>query len=104
MKSKQLIFKVANKDTVQVELQNGTIDIAEITDMKKTDIDALTVTTTSFANRLFQYMGFNLRDKRFSDVRIRQAFAYALDRPTIGDALTDGKATLLDGLILTLAY
>lgn len=96
VKSKQLIFKVANKDTVQVELQNGTIDIAEITDMKKADIDALSVSTTSFANRLFQYMGFNLRDKRFSDVRIRQAFAYALDRPTIGDALTDGKATLLD--------
>lgn len=99
VKTPQLIFKVANKDTVQVELQNGTIDIADISDMKKVDINELekdSIKTASFSNRLFQYMGFNLRDERFKELKVRQAIAYALDRPTMADALTDGKATLLD--------
>ncbi|MDB5059282.1 MAG: putative dipeptide transporter, periplasmic component [Chloroflexi bacterium] len=34
-------------------------------------------------SQILNYLGFNLRDPRFSDIRVRQAIMYAIDRPTI---------------------
>lgn len=39
---------------------------------------------------------FNLEDPRFKDVRVRQAFMYALDRKGIVDKLFKGAATLIN--------
>lgn len=38
-------------------------------------------------------LGFDLTDERFQDVRVRQAFAYALDRQIMIDQLFQGSAT-----------
>lgn len=39
---------------------------------------------------------FNLEDPKFQDVRVRQAFMYALDRQSIVDKLFKGAATLIN--------
>ncbi|PYN07119.1 MAG: peptide-binding protein, partial [Candidatus Rokuibacteriota bacterium] len=33
-----------------------------------------------YAGNAYTYFGFNLRDPRFADRRVRQAFAYAIDK------------------------
>lgn len=43
-------------------------------------------------SQVVNYLGFNLQDPRFADVRIRQAFMYAIDRQTIIDQLFQGTA------------
>lgn len=41
------------------------------------------------------YIIFNLRDPRFQDVRVRQAFLYAIDRETIAEVVLGGTATVV---------
>lgn len=53
-------------------------------------------TTKSFK---YTYLAFNLRDERLKDVRVRQAIAYGLDRPSIIKHKYRGLATLSTGLI-----
>jgi len=44
-------------------------------------------------SQVVNYLGFNLKDKRFQDVRVRQAFLYAIDRSAIVSQLFKGTAT-----------
>lgn len=48
---------------------------------------------------IVNYMTFNVTDPRLRDQRVRQAFAYAIDRPAIVRALLHGQAELLDTLL-----
>ncbi len=41
------------------------------------------------------YMIFNERDERFQDIRVRQAFLYAIDREAIADAVLQGTASVI---------
>ena len=43
------------------------------------------------------YLGFNCRRAPFTDVRVRQALNYALDRPTMLAAILDGRGELARG-------
>ncbi len=43
-------------------------------------------------SQILNYIGFNLRDRRFQDLRVRQAFMYAIDRQAIvGQVLKQGS-------------
>lgn len=46
-------------------------------------------------SQVANYLGFNLRDPRFGDVRVRQAFMHAVDRQAIIDQLYGGGATAI---------
>jgi peptide/nickel transport system substrate-binding protein len=46
-------------------------------------------------SQVLNYIGFNLKDKRFQDVRVRQAFMYAVDRKSIVDQLYKGSAEIV---------
>lgn len=98
-KTKQFIFKVTNQDTAQVELTNGTVDIADVTSLKLKDIEMLEsqgFKTISYPNQLIQYMGFNLRDSRFQDKNVRQAFMYGINRQAMVDQLIEGNGVIVN--------
>lgn len=97
--TENFIFKIANRDNIQIQLENGEVDIAEISDMKPSDIEVLKTSglkTVSFTNNLIQYMGFNLRDEKFQDNRVRKAFMHAIDRQLMVDALVAGKGKIIN--------
>lgn len=99
VKTEKFIFKVTNEDTAQVELLNGTVDVIDASNLKKKDIDELEskgMKVTSYDNNLIQYMGFNLRDEKFQDKKVRQAFMYALDREAMVDKLLDGNGQVVN--------
>ncbi|WP_315167603.1 peptide-binding protein [Metaclostridioides mangenotii] len=99
VKTDKFIFKVINEDTAQVELQNGSVDIIDASNLKKKDIDELKskdIKVISYENNLFQYMGFNLRNETFQDKNLRQAFLYAIDRNSMVDKLLEGNGEVID--------
>lgn len=46
-------------------------------------------------SQVANYLGFDLTEERFQDVRVRQAFMYAIDREVILDQLFNGQGTIL---------
>ncbi len=98
-KTPYFIFKVANEDTAQAELINGSIDIAGVSSSKQKDIDYLEenkIKTVSYPNSNIQYMGTNLRSDVLKDKNIRQAMAYGLDRQLMVKELIDGNGVVID--------
>lgn len=98
-KIKTFIFKVTNQDTAQAELINKTIDIADVTSLKAKDIELLEnegFKIKSYPNKLIQYMGFNLRDERFKNKQVRQAFMYAIDRKLMVEKLIEGNGEVVN--------
>lgn len=99
VKTDKFVLKVVNEDTAQVELLNGTVDVIDASNLKKKDIEKLEskgMKVVSYDNNLIQYMGFNLRDERFKDKRVRQAFMYALDREAMVDNLLEGNGEVVN--------
>ncbi|MCB2298743.1 ABC transporter substrate-binding protein [Clostridium tagluense] len=106
-KTKKFIFKVSNQETAQAELANGTVDIADISTLKKKDIEGLKadkLDVVSYPNNKFQYMGFNLRQDKFKDVKVRQAFTYAIDRKLILDKLLEGNGKIVNTTIVPTSW
>jgi len=85
-----------------LELRKGSVDIAlsvltpdmveALRDIK--DLDVLQAPGTNY-----QYVAFNLKDPQFSDVRVRKAIAYAIDREKIIKHLWRGQAKPATGVI-----
>ena len=101
--NKNMIFKVSNQDTVVAELINGEIDIADISSLKTQDIQMLEengIKVVSYSGVSSQYMGMNLREPIFQDVRVRQAITYAIDRELMVEKLLEGRATVAQAPLL----
>ncbi|WP_419741753.1 peptide-binding protein [Paraclostridium dentum] len=99
VKTEKFILKVTNEDTATGELLNGTVDVIDASNLKNKDIKVLEsegMDVTSYDSNLVQYMGFNLRDKKFQDKNLRQAFMYALDRNAMVDKLLEGNGQVVD--------
>jgi peptide/nickel transport system substrate-binding protein len=80
-------------------LQTGEADI--ITDVSIPDIktikDASDLDIASVDSTRSIYIRWDCSDPRLSDVRVRQAFNYAVNKQLIVDTLLDGYGTVLDG-------
>ena len=88
--------------TRALELQKGSADAAS---------NALTGDTVATLSKdpklvveakpgsIVNYMTFNATDPLLKDARVRQAFAYAVDRPAIINALLHGQAEVQDTLL-----
>ncbi|GAA3579575.1 ABC transporter substrate-binding protein [Nonomuraea rosea] len=81
------------------DLQAGNVDVTLVTGNNLTDA------ASRFKDRLVRvpypavvYLGFPLWDKRFADIRVRQAFAQAVDRETIVKSLLRGFGEPAKGL------
>ena len=85
-----------------LELQKGTIDLV-VNDIGPDVVhqlqqnDRLSVTTSPGID--YQYVGLNLRDPVLSNLRVRQALAYAIDRDAIVTYLRRGLASPAVGLL-----
>jgi peptide/nickel transport system substrate-binding protein len=87
---------IPSQATIFLELKAKAIDAAALTALqykRQTDYPAFkrAYHKYRYAGNGYTYFGFNLKDPRFSDKRVRQAFAYAIDR-----------RELIDGVILGL--
>lgn len=99
VKTEKFILKVTNEDTATGELLNGTVDVIDASNLKNKDIKELEskgMDVVAYDNNLIQYMGFNLRDKKFQDKNVRQAFMHALDRNAMVEKLLEGNGQVVD--------
>ncbi len=89
----KIIFKIVPDENAQVaQLLSGDLDVAVI---KNPDSIARLQADTKLAVKTvsdvrFWRVDLNQSDARFQDVRVRQAFMYALDRPGMVKALAQG--------------
>jgi len=52
------------------------------------------ITVKSYQSNDYSYLGFNLTNDKFKDVRVRQAISYAINRQEILDTVYEGEATI----------
>ena len=78
-----------------IALQKGEIQFTYLTldesELAKKDAN---LTVIPGPSQVENYLQFNLKDPRFQDVRVRQAFMYAIDRATIVDQIFKGAAVV----------
>lgn len=78
------------------ELEKGTIDVQLAVPPKEENKnmadDAEFLNIHSFPDNGYGYMGFNLRDERLSDKRVRQALTYGFNRQQFVDVYYQGYA------------
>lgn len=88
--------------TRALELQNGSADVASnalTSDMVAAMSKDSNLVTESKPGSIVNYMTFNVTDPLLRDSRVRQAFAYSIDRPAIMKALLHGQAEIVDTLL-----
>ncbi|MCM1188830.1 MAG: ABC transporter substrate-binding protein [bacterium] len=94
-------FKIVNSpDTALLELQGGSIDIYPyLTDSQVNELrDSFQILSAPSVN--VQALYLNNADPLLSDVRIRQAICYALDRDMINEFVAGGSASLISSAML----
>lgn len=100
----QLVFMPVKDATVRVlKLRKGELDIIQndlspelvhYCDQRK-DLNVLWHSGTSFG-----YVGFNFEDPLLSQLEVRQALAYGIDRQAVIDSVFSGHARLAGGLLV----
>ena len=98
-----LRFKIIPEEVViALELRKGSVDLQmnalapDMVEVLKKD-NRLRVVEGPGTN--YQYFAFNLTDPVFNDRRVRQAFAYAIDRESIIKYLWRNQARLANGML-----
>ncbi|MFI5366447.1 MAG: ABC transporter substrate-binding protein [Candidatus Binatia bacterium] len=98
-----VIFEVV-PDAVSrlLELKRGSLDLVQ----NGIDPDSLEwlrrqphIAVMAEPGSTFQYLGLNLQDPALSDLRVRQAIAYAIDRDAIVHTILKDLATVATGLL-----
>ncbi|MCM1027360.1 MAG: ABC transporter substrate-binding protein [Roseburia sp.] len=94
-------FKIVNDpDTVLLELQGGSIDIYPyLTDSQAKELES-SFQILSAPSVNVQAIFLNNADPLLSDVRIRQAICYALDKDMVNEFVAGGNATLISSAML----
>ncbi len=93
----KVTFKIcSNADTIAMELNGGTIDMfCRLTSAQLAELDTEKFEVLEGTMNLVQAMYLNNSYEPFSDIRVRQALCYALNRQEILDFVSDGKGTLI---------
>jgi len=94
----RIVYRIIpSQATIFLELKAKGVDMADLTAIqyaRQTDYAAFKQDFNKFrysANR-YTYFGFNLKDPRFADKRVRQAFAYAINKPELIEGVVMGLA------------
>lgn len=90
----RVILKVVAQEVMLAELQTGKVDISEIlikdlpTAQKNPRISVI-----EYPDTIYQYMSMNTARAPLNDKRVRQAVAYAIDKPAIISGIKNGHAS-----------
>ena len=99
-----IVLKIVPDATVRaLELVEGICDFAENDGVQRDLIPYLArqkdLQIEQSPGNFVEYLAFNLRDPRLRDVRIRRAFAYAIDREAIVNMMLHDTARVATGLL-----
>jgi peptide/nickel transport system substrate-binding protein len=92
----QVVYRVLPDQSTQfLELQAGGLDMMGLTPLQfsrqtSTGVFARDFRKYRYISNSYTYLGYNLKDPRFADVRVRRAFAHAIDKQEIVDAVLFG--------------
>jgi peptide/nickel transport system substrate-binding protein len=97
------VFRIIPEGVVRaLELRKGSVDIAPNV-LSPDTVEVLrrdgNLAVMQAAGTNYQYIAFNLKDPVFSDLRVRKAFAYAIDRDKIIRYLWRNQARRATGVI-----
>ncbi|MDI6895589.1 MAG: ABC transporter substrate-binding protein [Bacillota bacterium] len=97
----RVFFKVLTTDVAVAQMEKGEIDIAKISATDAGRLAALPhVQVLSVPGAGIFQMGFNLQQPYLQDKRIRQAFAYAIDREGILKTVLQGHGRVVNSPII----
>jgi peptide/nickel transport system substrate-binding protein len=101
-------LKIVPDDIMRaLELQKGTVDVV-VNDIEPDTVEQLrddgAMQIVEADGTDYAYVAFNLRDRALSDVRVRQAIGYAIDRAAIVNYLRRGLATPAVGLVPPMSW
>lgn len=103
-KIKNVIFRIINETSVaMMELQTGGVDICysvsndDVNKLRDNPNEKLTIYEQP--GTVAHYIGINNSREYLTDVRVRKALAYAIDRKALIEGSFDGNAELNDGIM-----
>jgi len=96
-----LVYKVLPDINTQVaQLRTGEVDVVMIEPSQVDALQSVPNVVINAANQTnYNYLSLNNSNPLFSDVRVRQALSYALDRDTILKTVMRGKGSVATGPI-----
>jgi len=99
----RIVFRIIPDTTTRIlELQRGTVNFT-INSIPMESVDEFQgrdgLKVLSAPGSRYEYLAFNLRNDYLDDVRVRQAFAHAIDRERIVRDLLEGHARLADSML-----
>ena len=89
----RIVFRIIPEDnTMRTELLTGGIDVYHRYPSRffRQDSSNAMLSFQRFSDRTYTYIGWNLKNPLFQDVRVRKALTLATDRETIVNAFRDG--------------
>jgi peptide/nickel transport system substrate-binding protein len=96
-----------SEQALQAAVNRGAVDVAVLEHIpaelyRSLDGDAQkgAIRVTYLRGPVYEHLDFNLDEPLFQDLRVRRAFAYALNRQGMVDELAGGKTTPLESWIL----
>jgi peptide/nickel transport system substrate-binding protein len=101
----RIVYRVIpNQGTIFLELKAKGVDLASLTAiqyMRQTEFPAFRKAYRKYRypSSAYTYFGFNLKDPRFADRRVRQAFAHAINKQELIDGVVMGLAREATGPI-----
>ncbi|HZB45952.1 MAG TPA: ABC transporter substrate-binding protein [Pyrinomonadaceae bacterium] len=101
---KQLrVRTILDANTLQAELKSGGVDIAQVANLQPDAYQALgqdaNLKVAQFPGVNVVYLNFNAQDEALKDPRVRQAIAYAIDRPAIVKELLLDQARVAHSIL-----
>ncbi len=93
----KVTFKIcSNADTIAMELNGGSIDMfSRLTTAQMAELDMEKYNVLEGNMNLVQALYLNNDFEPFTDVRVRQALCYAVNRQEVLDFVSDGKGTVI---------
>lgn len=91
--------------TRALELQKGSADISSSRSLTPDMVNTIQhdphtkLEVLSIPGSVVNYLNFNMRDPELRDLRVRQAIAYAINRPLIAESLFRNQVRLADDLL-----
>jgi peptide/nickel transport system substrate-binding protein len=107
-KNRSLVLKVIPDDTMRgLELRKGTVDLV-VNDLSPDIVSQLRdegrLQVATSAGSDYAYLGMNLRDPVLSNVQVRKALGFAIDRDAIVKYLRRGFATTAVGILPPMSW